>query len=623
MNIVGWTLRLLCKRTRFACILLPAIGICGIAAAEDSGSCWPGFVAAPPFGEQVREIRFACEARVILVAPDVEHFRADRPTRLVIFATPNGNTIEQTLGCRLAAGMDWHFDIQHAAAQVRYWRNRHELENVVLACVQADMRSWPTWRQKYAESSALIRQIMAIIAGQIPAPSPALPPRGREWEGGIALTGHSGGGSFITGYVNSVDEIPATISRIAYLDANYSYSTDEGHGRKFLEWLAAAPHRQLVVLAYDDREIELNGKKVVGPTGGTYRASHRLLDYLREHESIQHDELGEFDRYKCADGRLRILIHPNPQNKILHTRLVGEMNGLVYALAEGTAEESTWGKLGTPRVYGDWVQPAPFDPQEWRPATLAIPPRRDDAPAGSEFAARWTDASAADREAAILSELVRGNVPQFLHRMVEVRCAGETEDGATHELAVRVMPDYLAIGDDDDFLRIPMTPATAQWVADAYGCVLPTRRLVDQIHRQATVQLAPQPLTEDRESLATFAHHHGLIETQLSEHGGRHGQLIAGIKKDVVISNQVPARPGHVAIYGWHYPDGKPIQPLTTVHVATYVDYSHGVRLVDERALLDGRPVRVGEILADEQLHSLLSDEGPIAEAVYAAQVGQ
>lgn len=29
-------------------------------------------------------------------------------------------------------------------------------------------------------------------------------------------------------------------------------------------------HIDLIVLCYDDRNIELNGKKVVGPTGGTF-----------------------------------------------------------------------------------------------------------------------------------------------------------------------------------------------------------------------------------------------------------------------------------------------------------------------------------------------------------------
>ncbi len=60
-----------------------------------------------------------------------------KPTRLILYATPNGNTIEQTLGCALSPGIDWHFDIQHASAQVRILRPLRPEENLVLACVEA------------------------------------------------------------------------------------------------------------------------------------------------------------------------------------------------------------------------------------------------------------------------------------------------------------------------------------------------------------------------------------------------------------------------------------------------------------------------------------------------------
>ena len=42
----------------------------------------------------------------------------------------------------------------------------------------------------------------------------------------IVLSGHSGGGSFIFGYLNSVATIPDQIERIAFLDANYAYQTE-------------------------------------------------------------------------------------------------------------------------------------------------------------------------------------------------------------------------------------------------------------------------------------------------------------------------------------------------------------------------------------------------------------
>ena len=72
------------------------------------------------------------------------------------------------------------------------------------------------------------------------------------------------------------------------------------------------------------------------------------------------------------DGRLITLVHPNPDNIILHTRLVGEMNGLLYVLTVDTPEEAAWGgTLAKPRAYTDYVQPEPYDPAGWKTASPA------------------------------------------------------------------------------------------------------------------------------------------------------------------------------------------------------------------------------------------------------------
>src|SRR6188508_1294231 len=87
----------------------------------------PGFRRSAWFDEQVREEWVAEGVRVVANAPAAVDPK--RPTRLVIYATPNGNTIEQTLGCGKADGLDWHFDIQHVAAQVRRLREGSPNEN--------------------------------------------------------------------------------------------------------------------------------------------------------------------------------------------------------------------------------------------------------------------------------------------------------------------------------------------------------------------------------------------------------------------------------------------------------------------------------------------------------------
>ena len=92
---------------------------------------------------------------------------------------------------------------------------------------------------------------------------------------------------------------------------------------------------------------------------------------------------------------------------------------------------------------------------------------------------------------------------------------------------------------------------------------------------------------------------------------------MAGIKKDIVVTNRLGERAKRVAIFGWHKLDGVPIQPLTIVHVNWYVDYSHGVRLMKRTVLVDGVPRDIRAVLYATDLAPLLSDEGPITHPTY------
>lgn len=247
--------------------------------------------------------------------------------------------------------------------------------------------------------------------------------------------------------------------------------------------------------------------------------------------------------------------------------------------------------------------------------TAAIPPRPAHAITGSEFIHAIAALPREEREAAVLRELMAGNIPGFLRELRTVTAADTGADGAPRTVQYRVMPDYLAIGSDSDYVRMPMTPATAQAICDAFGFVLPTRKMVDDIWKAAPVKLEPRPLTIDRESPLTFRQHHSIIEAQL---GAQRGQFVAGIKKDVVVTNRLAERGDRVAIYGWHYLNGTPIQPLYVGHVDWYVDYSHGIRPVSREMQVNGVATSFEEIVGDPRLHPLLSDEGPIARPRYS-----
>jgi hypothetical protein len=387
------------------------------------------------------------------------------------------------------------------------------------------------------------------------------------------------------------------------------------HGEKILHWLNGDQSRHFVVLAYDDRNIELDGKKVVGPTGGTYRATNRMLDSLKDKVEIAQDKQGDFTRYAAVHGRLVALVHSNPDNIILHTRLVGEMNGLLEALSIGTPQRNEWGQLGPPRAYSKSVQPGPLETAAWHSNGPVLPPRFANAKNGSQIAQSLFDKTPAEREKVISLEILRGNVPEFWRQFADVTAEVTLDDGKSHEVVYRVSPDYLSIGSDDDFVRMPLTPYVAQHIADMFGCVLPTSKMVDDIYRAADVKLAPLPLTKDRESLAVFLDHHKQIQQAWENRQPR--QVVVGIKKDVVVTNRLLELPNRVALYGWHRLSGDPIQPLTTVHVDWYVDYSHGIRLIDEWCEFDGQLKRIEDLLKDQELCQLLSDEGPFESPRY------
>jgi hypothetical protein len=245
----------------------------------------------------------------------------------------------------------------------------------------------------------------------------------------------------------------------------------------------------------------------------------------------------------------------------------------------------------------------------------AIPERPPHASEASEFVQQTIDLSASAREAAMADELITGNLPAFLRRLRPVTLS---DVRANAQVTICVMPDYLALGSDEDFLRLPMALPTAIEIAGRFGFVLPTRRMVDAIYEEAEVRLRPQPLPpgEAMRSTLYFWRHQGAIQAQRAALRAPLGVLIAGQKKDLVLTNRLLAKPDRVAIYGWHERDGRPIQPLSTVHGARYADYSHGVRLVSGTAFVDGEPRSLLEVLQDRQLAPLVSDEGPISVEV-------
>lgn len=240
--------------------------------------------------------------------------------------------------------------------------------------------------------------------------------------------------------------------------------------------------------------------------------------------------------------------------------------------------------------------------------TVPIPSRNQSDPGGQAFYERIFGVSKEVRDSLAVDAILSGNVPDFYRHFVEIHTSiFDSAQQRQIKASYFVAPDYLSVGSDQDWVRIPLTPMAAQEIADSFQCFLPTKKMVDDIYRAAEVKIQPVPLLAFRDSTVTFWHHHLIIEGQRK---GRKG-LIAGIKKDIVLSGKVlrDQRPDRVAIYGWHKMDGNPIQPLYTGHVNSYVDYSHGIRLVYQKLKVEGRWMDYRDVMNHTQWRTLLCDD--------------
>ncbi|HLO37350.1 MAG TPA: hypothetical protein VK173_02560, partial [Lacibacter sp.] len=239
---------------------------------------------------------------------------------------------------------------------------------------------------------------------------------------------------------------------------------------------------------------------------------------------------------------------------------------------------------------------------------LLLTQRKANSVKGSEFYLRTVTMSWQQRDSFATAELLAGNIPDFLRTFVPVSITvTDSINNKKITAVIYVTSDYLSVGTNDDWARVPLTPMAAQKMADSFHCFLPTKKLVDDIYQAAKVKLEPVPMYAFRDSTPTMYQHHLIIEGQRKLQKG----LIAGIKKDVVLTEQLKlaGKQYKVAIYGWHYLTGKLIQPVYTGHANWYVDYSHGIRLIYERIKVNGKWMHYRDVADDPVLFRLLTDE--------------
>lgn len=261
--------------------------------------------------------------------------------------------------------------------------------------------------------------------------------------------------------------------------------------------------------------------------------------------------------------------------------------------------------------------PKPKPPQPKKPAQPVDPgPPAQGFGGGRAFIASLDEKPTTKREAAIFQAIKDRFINSFT--WVPVNC-----DRNGHTCTVFVTDDAIAVGTDDDFVRVAMTILTAQAVADEFNAFLPTSRIVDQAWLAADAKLTPHTQTPDSKMADTsrFEKHSDAIQAELDALGG--GELARTVGKSYIITNDlIGNQPVHgvvlpgaerSAIYGWIKPNGQPIQPATArAHVSTFTDYSQFVTLVHSKAVVDGEEMWLIDLMTDPELATLVSAEGPM-----------
>lgn len=226
---------------------------------------------------------------------------------------------------------------------------------------------------------------------------------------------------------------------------------------------------------------------------------------------------------------------------------------------------------------------------------------------GSVLAQQMLRLEAEEREAFVEECVSIGNYPDFMNDFVRINVQIRDENGGIIKAHYFVAPDYLSIGTNADFIRMPIQPATAQRIANKIGCFLSTRKICNDVYQNTIIRLAPHPLTKDRDSIRTFIEHNEIIEDQRKGYQG----LIAGHKKDVILTHRLFEYPKNdrVALYGWHKSDGQPIQPIYVGHIDWYVDYSHGIRMVKDTIHVEGKPMHYVDVMKHPVYCKLICDD--------------
>lgn len=231
---------------------------------------------------------------------------------------------------------------------------------------------------------------------------------------------------------------------------------------------------------------------------------------------------------------------------------------------------------------------------------------------GTDIASIFLTLQGEAREQFILAQVENGCVPDFMRSTSFVELVGAPARGL-----LEVLPDYLCLGTDEDYIYAQCNIRTAQRIADVIDAMLPTKKIVDAIWSQAPCKLEPTPQGKPydhtmRSSARLVQQSRVVIGQKALLCEGMPAILTAGAFKDYILVPGFAHRPGQTCIYGWHRANGRPIQdPNLSDHDWEYLDYSHCPRFVAREIRLGDDVHFVADVLASRTLHTVVTGTEP------------
>jgi hypothetical protein len=232
----------------------------------------------------------------------------------------------------------------------------------------------------------------------------------------------------------------------------------------------------------------------------------------------------------------------------------------------------------------------------------------------------------AERDAFILDQVKQG--------LAEIRWAPLRSSYKGHTAEFRVFADAMKIGG----IRVNLTAAGQQRVADALGCMLLTLQLADLLWSQRQVELKPVEMSQTEHDLAVMKTvermvlHSQKIDAMIAALPQPPEGIVCTVGKHWVINDalgKTAALKQKLAMnYGWNNrgqgpkcatpagvlpPGGPPcnvVQDPGTVHNIAHTDYSQTCTLVDAMCTVDGQRMPLATVLQDPVLSFLASSTG-------------